>query len=130
MIGNTSGSRGLLSQNTSVHQNMIFSTNVTLCCLDHKPGVDRSNQESKRELLDPTSEYSKAIWDQQGRPVKGIIVPKSGHSTAYVERFVCVLCIDWAHLPYVLGKKKKKKTKQKKKTKKKNNSSWCISLSV
>ena len=51
----------------------------------------RSNQESKRELLDPTSEHSTAIWDQQGRPVEGIIVPKSGHATAYVERFVCVI---------------------------------------
>ena len=37
----------------------------------------RSNQ---RELLDPTSEHSTAIWDQQGRPVEGIIVPKSGHA--------------------------------------------------
>ena len=53
--------------------------------------VDRSNQESKGELLDPTSEHSTAIWDQQGRPVEGIIVPKSGHATAYVERFVCVI---------------------------------------
>ena len=53
--------------------------------------MDRSNQESKRELLDPTSEHSTAIWDQQGRPVEGIIVPKSGHATAYVERFVCVI---------------------------------------
>ena len=48
------------------------------------------NQESKRELLDPTSEHSTAIWNQQGRPVEGIIVPKSGHVTAYVERFVHV----------------------------------------
>ena len=53
--------------------------------------MDRSNQESKRELLDPTSEHSTAIWDQQGRPVEGIIVPKSGHATAYVERFICVI---------------------------------------
>ena len=48
--------------------------------------MDRSNQESKRELLDPTS-----VWDQQGRPVEGIIIPKSGHATAYVERFVHVI---------------------------------------
>ena len=53
--------------------------------------MDRSNQESKRELLDPTSEHSTAIWDQQGRPVAGIIIPKSGHAIAYVERFVCVI---------------------------------------
>ena len=53
--------------------------------------MDRSNQESKRELLDPTSEHSTAIWDQQGRPVEGIIVPKTGHATTYVERFVCVI---------------------------------------
>ena len=53
--------------------------------------MDRSNQESKRELLDPTSEHSTAIWDQQGRPVERIIVPKSGHAIAYVERFVCVI---------------------------------------
>ena len=26
-----------------------------------------------------------------GRPVEGIIVPKSGHATAYVERFVHVI---------------------------------------
>ena len=41
--------------------------------------------------MDPTSEHSTAIWDQQGRPVQGIIVPKSGHATAYVERFVHVI---------------------------------------
>ena len=64
--------------------------------------MDRSNQESKREVLDPTSEHSTAIWDQQGRPVEGIIVPKSGRVTACVERFVCV---GLAHLPYVLVKK-------------------------
>ena len=50
--------------------------------------MDGSNQESKRELLDPTSEHFTAIWDQQGRPVEGIIVPKSGHATVYVVRFV------------------------------------------
>ena len=38
--------------------------------------------------MDPTSEHSTAIWDQQGRPVEGIIVPKSGHATVYVVRFV------------------------------------------
>ena len=53
--------------------------------------MDRSNQESKRGLLDPTSEDSTAIWDQQGRPIEGIIVPKSGHATAYVVRFVHVI---------------------------------------
>ena len=41
--------------------------------------------------MDPTSEHSTAIWDQQGRPVEGIIVPKLGHATDYVERFVCVI---------------------------------------
>ena len=50
--------------------------------------MDRSNRESKSELLDPTSEHSTAIWDQQGRPVEGIIGPKSGYATAYVERIV------------------------------------------
>ena len=35
--------------------------------------------------------YISAIWDQQGRPVEGIIVPTSGHATAYVERFVHVI---------------------------------------
>ena len=64
--------------------------------------MDRSNQESKRELLDPTSEHSTAIWDQHGRPVEGIIVPKSGHATAYVVRFVHMILASWAHLPYVL----------------------------
>ena len=53
--------------------------------------MDRSNQESKRELLDSTSEHPTAIWDQQGQPVEGVIVPKSGHATVYVERFVCVI---------------------------------------
>ena len=47
--------------------------------------MDRSKQESEKELLDPMSEHSTAIWDQQGRPIEGIIVPKSGHVTAYVE---------------------------------------------
>ena len=41
--------------------------------------------------MDPTSEHSTAIWDQQGRQVEGIIVPKSVHATAYVERFVHVI---------------------------------------
>ena len=67
--------------------------------------MDRSNQESKRELLDPTSEHSTAIWDQQGRPVEGIIVSKSGHATAYVERFVHVILRKLGpYLPYVLVK--------------------------
>ena len=49
--------------------------------------MDRSNQESKRiRRLNTT-----AIWDQQGRSVEGIIVPKLGHATAYVEHFVCVI---------------------------------------
>ena len=67
--------------------------------------MDRSNQESKRELLDPTSEHSTAIWDQQGPPVEGIIVPKSGHATAYVERFVCVI-LRWLD-PFALRTGKK-----------------------
>ena len=66
--------------------------------------MDRSNQKSKRGLFDPTSEHSTAIWDQQGRSVEEIIVPKSGHATAYVERFVHVILRSWAHLPYVLVK--------------------------
>ena len=66
--------------------------------------MDRSSQESKGELLDPTSEHSTAIWDQQGRSVAGIIVPKLGHATAYVERFVHVILLSWAHLPYILVK--------------------------
>ena len=67
--------------------------------------MDRSNQESKRELLDSTSEHSTAIWDQQGRPVEGIIVPKSGHVTAYVECFFCVI---WRRLgPFALRTGKK-----------------------
>ena len=41
--------------------------------------------------MDPTSEHYTAIWDQQGRPVEGIIVPKSGHATAFVERLVHVI---------------------------------------
>ena len=44
-----------------------------ICGLDHNP-VDGSNQESSRELLDPMSEHSTAIWYQQVRPVEGIIV--------------------------------------------------------
>ena len=77
--------------------------------------MDRSNQESKRELLDPTSEHSAAIWDQQGRPVEGIIVPKSGHATAYVERFVHVNLRKLG--PFALRTSEK-------------HSVWCISLSM
>ena len=77
--------------------------------------MDRSNQESKRELLDPTSEHSTAIWDQQGRPVEGIIVPKSGHATAYVERFVHVVLHKLDPFAVRIGEK---------------HSVWCISPSV
>ena len=66
-----------------------FLNHATLCCLDHNPEwTDRTRK--TREQLDPTSEHSTAIWDQQGRQVEGIIVPKSGHATAYVVRFVHV----------------------------------------
>ena len=67
--------------------------------------MDRSNQESKRELLDPTSEHSTAIWDQQGRPVEGIIVPKSGHATVYLERFVHVILRTLGPFALRIGKK-------------------------
>ena len=77
--------------------------------------MDRSNQESKRELLDPTSEHSTAIWDQKGRPVEGIIVPKSGHATAYELRFVLVISRKMGPFALRIGKK---------------HSVWCISLSV
>ena len=77
--------------------------------------MNRSNQESKSELLDPTSEHSTAIWDRQGRPVEGIIVPKSGHLTAYVERFVHVILRKLG--PFALRIDGK-------------HSAWCISLSV
>ena len=60
-------------------------------------------------------EHSTAIWNQQGRPVKGIIVPKSGHATAYVERFVCVILRRLGPFALRTGKK---------------HSGWCISLSV
>ena len=67
-----------------------FLNHATLCCLDHNPEwTDRTRK--ARELLDPTSEHSTTIWDHQGRTVEGIIVPMSGHATAYVERFVCVI---------------------------------------
>ena len=42
------------------------------------PRGDSSNQESPRELLDPTSEHSMAIWYQQRRPVEGITVLSQG----------------------------------------------------
>ena len=77
--------------------------------------MNRSNQESKRELLDPTSKHSTAIWDQQGRPVEDIIVPKSGHATAYVERFVHVILRKLGPFALRIGEK---------------HSVWCISLSV
>ena len=77
--------------------------------------MDRSNQESKRKLLDPTSEHSTAIWDQQGRPVEGIIVPKSGHATVDVERFVYVILRKLGPFAIRIGEK---------------HSVWCISLSV
>ena len=37
--------------------------------------------------MDPTS----AIWGRQGRPVEGIIVPKSGQAIACVVRFAHVI---------------------------------------
>ena len=77
--------------------------------------MGRSNQESKRDLLGTTSEHSTAIWDQQGRPVEGIIVPKSGHATAYVERFVHVILRKLGPFALRIGEK---------------HSVWCISLSV
>ena len=77
--------------------------------------MDRSNQESKRELLDPTSEHSTAIWDQQGRPVEGIIVPKSGHATVYVVRFVHMILRKLGPFALCIGVK---------------HSVWCISLLV
>ena len=77
--------------------------------------MDRSNQESKTELLDSTSEHSTAIWDQQGRPVEGITVPKSGHATAYVERFVHVILCKLGPFALRIGEK---------------HAVWCISLSV
>ena len=77
--------------------------------------MDRSNQESKSELLDPTSEHSTAIWDQQGRPVEGIIVPKSGHATAYVVRFVHMILRKLGPFALCIGVK---------------HSVWCISLLV
>ena len=77
--------------------------------------MDRSNQESERELLDPTSVHSTAIWDQQGRPVEGIIVPKSGHTTAYVESFDHVILRKLGPFALCIGEK---------------HSVWCVSLSV
>ena len=105
MNGNTKGSRGLLSQNTSVHQNMISSTTPRFVAKTITRNGQIANQENKRELLDPTSEHSTAIWDQQGRPVEGIIVPKSGHATAYVERFVCVFLLRLGLFALRTGKK-------------------------
>ena len=77
--------------------------------------MDRSNQESKREILDPTSEHSTVIWDQQGRPVEGIIVPKAGHAAAYMERFVHVILLKLG--PFALRIREKR-------------SVWCNFLSV
>ena len=77
--------------------------------------MDRSNQESEKELLDPTSEHSTVIWDQQGRPVEKIIVPKSGHATAYVERFVHMILRKLG--PFALRISEK-------------HTVWCIPLSV
>ena len=67
--------------------------------------MDRSNQESKRELSDPTSEHSTAIWDQQERPVEGIIVPKSGRASAYVERSVHVILRNLGPFALRIGEK-------------------------
>ena len=77
-----------------------FLNHAVLCCLE--PGVDRSNQESSREPLDPTCEHSTAVWYQQRQQVDGINVPLSGRATAYVECFVHVIfrnqSVRWAHL--------------------------------
>ena len=43
--------------------------------------ITRSGQiepEKQEKAIGSTSEHSTAIWDQQGRPVEEIIVPKSG----------------------------------------------------
>ena len=61
------------------------------------------------------SEHSTAIWDQQGRPVEGIIVPKSGHATASVECFVYVILRNLGPFALRIGEK---------------HSVWCNTLSV
>ena len=66
-----------------------FINHASLCCLDHNS--ERSNHESPRELMDPTSEHSTDIWYQQRQPIEGITVPWSGHATVYVDRFVHVI---------------------------------------
>ena len=69
----------------------------------------------ERELLDSTSEHCTAIWDQHGRPVERISVPKSGQTTANVERFVHIILRKLGPSALLIGKK---------------HSVWCISLSV
>ena len=70
--------------------------------------MDRSNQESKRELLDSTSELSTAIWDQQGRPVcvilrrLGPFALRTGKNTqvgVYIPFDVRFMCI--VYIPYM-----------------------------
>ena len=56
-----------------------------------------------------------ALWDQQGRPIEGIIVRKSGLATTYVERFVNVILCKLG--PFALRICEK-------------HSVWCISFSV
>ena len=110
MIGNISGSRGLLSLNISVHQNMISSTAPRFVAKT----ITRSGQiePGKQErAIGSDSEHSTVIWDQQGRPVEGIIVPKSGHATAYVERFVHVILRNLGPFALRIGEK---------------HSVWCI----
>ena len=53
-----------------------FVNHAMLCCLDHNPEWTDRTRKAKKSLLDPMSEHSTVIWDQQGRLVEGIIVPK------------------------------------------------------
>ena len=103
-----------------------FLNHATLCCLDHNPEwTDRTRKEERAIGSD--------VWTLYGHmgstraTSRRIIVPKSGHATAYVERFVCVILRRLG--PFALRTGKKKRNKKKKKKKKKH-SGWCISLSV
>ena len=79
-----------------------FLSHATHCCLDHNP-----------EWTDRTRKARESYWirrlntlrDQQGRPVEGIIVPKSGHATAYVHVLFIWFYVSWAHLPRLLVRK-------------------------
>ena len=74
MIGNISGSRGLLPQNTSVLQNII---STALCYLDHNPEwTDRTRKARESYWIRHLNTlWPLKIWYQQGRPVEGSIVP-------------------------------------------------------